>query len=707
MISRGRLVRIVATLFAAGALAYVAFPLLRLCGGPIGTADAWWHLKMGEVYATQGPWPDGDPLLHTAHADAPVQHEWAFDVALHGVDRHFGLEGVRVVHVLAVAGILALAASAFRRESRTLLDACFATTVFVVLAWWRLIQLRPDLVSIPATLLFHRLLLERERPASAARIAAVAALLLVWVNAHSLFAIGPLLGLAALLGLALRAGLRRWAGAAVGPGSEAAQARRLGAALVVGTLATLVNPRGIGQHLTFFTSSREAAIWAISDEWMHFDPFEWRGYGDAVSLPTWIAADAVMLAFAVAAWLAFRRFVRSPSAEGLRASDPVLFGLGAAGVVAALVSVRFLWMLVFPLLFVLRFRRLVLAPGSRPGVALAPLLAVVAVALAAIFPRIEGFRARAARVPSTLSSYLATSYDGEKFHEEAVRFLEETGVEGNLFNVYPMGGFLEYRVGPRLRTFVDGRTEHYPADVLEDYFRITEMRGTRPGESFLDVLERRGVDLFVGVGLPSLMAGRRYTSAHLERAPGWILVSRSLRHGVYLRANARNRENLSRIAAYYQRESVPFDPERGLDPGEVILRRPLWAEAHGMVPTSYGVLVAATRSPDPGRRFAALQRIGLGYALVGSYTEQLRIEREAIALNPRSPGPRRRLVYGLLRLDRPEEALEAALALQALDPQDPLAHRYVSAVREYLARRGSDDREEGPPQAVVNRLPLV
>ena len=61
--------------------------LLYLCGGTLDTSDLWWHLKMGEVYATQGPWPAGDPLLHTAHDHAPVQHEWLFGVALHAIDR--------------------------------------------------------------------------------------------------------------------------------------------------------------------------------------------------------------------------------------------------------------------------------------------------------------------------------------------------------------------------------------------------------------------------------------------------------------------------------------------------------------------------------------------------------------------------------------------------------------------------------------------
>ena len=34
---------------------------------------------------------------------------------------------------------------------------------------------------------------------------------------------------------------------------------------VVVVAVTLLNPRGVGQHLTFFTSSTESAVWAISE----------------------------------------------------------------------------------------------------------------------------------------------------------------------------------------------------------------------------------------------------------------------------------------------------------------------------------------------------------------------------------------------------------------------------------------------------------
>jgi hypothetical protein len=714
------LIRVNATLaavLAACALASMVGLLLYLCGGTLDTSDLWWHLKMGEAYATQGPWPAGDPLLHTAHDQAPVQHEWLFGVALHAVDRIFGFPGLRAAHVLAIVAILWLVHSIFRRESASWIDAGLATCVFVVLSWWRLYQIRPDLVSIPATFLVYRLLLEARTPPSWRRIGAFVALMVVWANAHSLFAIGLILPAIAVLGLALRASMRRWSSSR-GDSQETASepevkfARRLTAALGLALFATLLNPRGIHQHLTFFTSSREAAIWAISDEWTHFNPFVWAGYGDAVSLPAWWAANAVGACFLLAATLCLVRFLRRPSEENRQASDPVLFGLGLASLAATLVSVRFLWMLGFPLLLLLRVRRLGLPSSPFVAVPFAWLLAGLSVLLAVAFPQIAGFRVRLEGLPSSVPGYLSTHYNENKFFTNAVRFLEETGVEGNLFNVYPMGGFLGYWLAPRLRTFVDGRTEHYAIQVLDDYFMVIAMRGPGPGESFLDILERRGVDIFVGTGMPTPVAGKRYTSAHLERAPGWILVSRSMRHGIYLRGNERNRENLRRITAYYQEQGVPFDPREGLDVSAVIRTRPDWAAAHGMVPENYLASLDERQSRSSTVRFRALQTLGVTYALVGAYSDQIEIDREAKTLRPRARQPRLRLVYGLLRLDRADEALAEARALYAIDPRDSRSALFLKVAREYARRRALlEKRDDGEPteplDALINRLPLV
>jgi hypothetical protein len=193
---------------------------------------------MGEVYASETLWPEADPMLHTAGDRRPVQHEWLFGVAVFGLERAVGLQGLRVVHLIAVLGIVLLVFASFRRESGAALPALLATSVFLALSWRRLYQLRPDLVSIPAAILVYRLLLRSGEGPTRRQVALAAALFWVWANFHSLFVIGLVLGAAGWLGiwaargLAVRlpaaehAILRRTparVGAAIGPASSRAR----------------------------------------------------------------------------------------------------------------------------------------------------------------------------------------------------------------------------------------------------------------------------------------------------------------------------------------------------------------------------------------------------------------------------------------------------------------------------------------------------
>jgi hypothetical protein len=586
--------------------------------------------------------------------------------------------------------------------------------VFAVLAWYRLAQLRPELASISATLLLHHLLLDPEAPPSWRRVLAAVALLVVWANTHALFMVGPLLLGAALAGVVLRGLLARRLGT---PSSDdALRVRRLAAALGLGLLAALLNPRGVDQHLAFLAASRSGAIWVVLDEWARFDPFAWSNHATAVSAVAWVTTDLLLAAFLLVGGRGIWRLLRRPSEATLREVEPVGLALGVAAMVAMLSSIRFLWMGFFPLLFLLRAGRAALArhPGAGPAAAWS--LAAGSLALALLFPLRGGFATVAARLPSDPLAYLATPYDGPSFFIEGVRFLEATGVEGKLFNSYAAGGFLCHRLGPRLRTGVDG-SMNYPREVHREYDAVNRQRGAQPFESDLDVLKRWGVDLFFGVGVP--LGGRRsdetglYTTANLERATGWIPVSRSFRHAIYLRRNEGNRENLRRIGAWYASQGVPFDPVRGFDPGAVIRVRPDWAVAHGLVPPRYPQLLEARSSPDPEQRFRALEALGLAYALVGAYSEQIEVDREAVALRPDAKAPLRRLVYGLLRLGHNEEALAAAERLRALDPDDPRSSQFVGAAIRMHRRAGEIPGERLAPQAAVapdaaiNALPLL
>jgi hypothetical protein len=684
------------------ALLAMAVSLVHLAARPLSTDDFWWHLKMGEIYATQGLALTGDPISHTA-TRAPDPHQWLFGVAVYGAERVVGLQGLRVIHALAVCGILALAFGMFRRAAGSMAMACLATSVFGVMTWWRLFQFRPDLLSIAIALAVVALLLEPRTTPSWRRVAVAVVLMVVWANAHTLFAIGPALIVAALLGIALRTVLARICG--VEPTDGAAAAPRLAAALGLIGVATLLNPRGIAQHLTFFTSAGSSALWQVRDEWAHFDPFDPSGYGPAMSGFAFALTDAVILAFMCVTVVGLVGLLRRRDAQSLRAFDPVGFGLGLAGLVALLVAVRFMWMGAFAILYIVRAVRAEREP--RPLASWGAALVTIAIVIGLHFA--ANYRAAMLSLPQDRASYFANAYDRDKYYGEGVEFLHASGLEGRLFNAYGMGGFAAYWLSPTLRTFVDGRM-NFELDVLGDYKRVTLQRSETPVS---EVLDGRGVDVFFGVGMPT---GPRktetalYTTTTLEREPDWLQVSRSMRHAIYLRKGARNRANLERVVAYYAAEGVPFDAKAGLDVSRVIAERPDWASRHNLLPGQYAELLAASRSQQRVAKIAGLDGLALTHVLAGAYREALAYDRASVQLQPRAKRPLQRSVFALLRLDRPERAVETARRLLELDPADPRSAVFESTAQRYLeaSRQAQREGRAGPPSdALIHELPLM
>ena len=170
---------------ALAALLALTLPVVALALRPLATDDTWWHLAMGRLYAGGNLWPAQDPLLHTAVSRQPVPHEWLFQVGLHGMHTVVGFKGLRLLHGGLVAGILAAVFASFRRASGNIAFAACATAVFASLSWFRLAQLRPDLLSIAAALSLYALVLAPEKP-DLRRLAASGLLLWVWANSHSL-----------------------------------------------------------------------------------------------------------------------------------------------------------------------------------------------------------------------------------------------------------------------------------------------------------------------------------------------------------------------------------------------------------------------------------------------------------------------------------------------------------------------------------------
>ncbi len=690
------------SLLTCGASAFVALAILVSVGQPLFAEDSWWHLAMGRAYAASGPWLEADPLLFTAR-EAPAPAAWLSGLLLYLVEKSTGFHGLRVVHVALVVAMFVAAFRALHRVSRSIEFASAATALFAAMSAYRLFQLRPELLSILLAIVVVSALVLRSRgprPSHSRfelRAMAIAALLFAfWANAHAAFLLGPILLGAAIFGITSARLLKLDS-----PHTAAGRGRALLLALLAGTAATLINPTFADPHLLYFEAGGETPeLGLVVDEWARFRPFTWPEANLPPSLLSWCATWLLLMTTPLLVVRALRtETTHSDSAP--TTPDPALLAIAGASLVAMLLAVRFSWMSIFVLLAIgdcLRTASPVGRVGTRRTIA-----AVAALVTAFTF---IPFGAWPMISHGVRAATYAEPYPASKHHAHAVWFLADTGIEGRLFNDYASGNFLGYWLSPKLETFINGSL-NVPRETMDDALAIGR-RGWDCPEGFEALLDRYEIDVFFGTGLPRQGKPNRpvgFTTRHLEGNDGWIPIFRNFTSGVYLRRNARNRENLERVASYYARAGIPFEATaRGFDPREAIRIAPQWAIDHGVIPRNWSRVLERTRVPDPTRRLAAQSRRAGILAALGAYELAAEIDRGILRRQPRALGAARRLLFSLLQLGDTalEEASILAAALEtATTPDDTIARVLIDAARN------APSLDPGQRRALISLLPML
>ena len=228
------------------------------------------------------------------------------------------------------------------------------------------------------------------------------------------------------------------------------------------------------QHLTFLSFREDAALPA-RDDWPGFRPWRLVDFGGQMGGFEFVVTDALMAAFVIAALMGSWRFLRRSSHATLLGVEPVALGLASVSFLAMWIAMRFNWLCVFPLVFLLRSYRSFLDERPRLG---APLLAPIGCAV--ILALFVGFLTTARYGRFTVVDpklWRATPYTASKYYLPGIQFLGEAGVEGHVFGSYNLGSFLGYWLRPRVLAFIDGRNEAYPPALYHDYEKIVLQRG--------------------------------------------------------------------------------------------------------------------------------------------------------------------------------------------------------------------------------------
>jgi hypothetical protein len=398
------------------------------------------HLASGRWILDHG-WPDKDPLTWTRTDTPYVDLLWGWHVLLWVLHRWGGTLPLVLTGIVLTLATYALLVHRVRRQDPELLALCAPALLLFGLG--NLWELRPHLAS---WVFLNLVLLALETRT----YRALPLVMLLWVNTHSLFVLGPV-----AMGAHVAAELLR--------GREADRRLLLWAGLALA--ACLVNPWGIHGFLFPLeqlaelqgSSPFKAAVTGIAE---FRSPYRWSSFtpeGSLVLLQPLLFmhlyAALAVVGMIAAAW---RRKVRL--AEGL------LFVLFFYVWWSGQKNFGYLVVATFPV--VLRGWG-VLVPG-RPRAMAAATVAASALTCCLF---LNGFVFAQERVPHRFGH----TFNAQMLPVRACAFLKEEVPPGRLMNTLGDGGYVEFATG--LPVFIDGRNEVIGPAFFAEYQRMQGVEG--------------------------------------------------------------------------------------------------------------------------------------------------------------------------------------------------------------------------------------
>jgi hypothetical protein len=426
---------------------------------PLSLLDFWWHLKAGEVIVTSGSIPRTNLFSFTAPDELYILQNWLAEVILYGV---YWIGGypllVTVNSLLLLAALLPVYHLCRESTNNTRIAAAggYLTSITLILFG----NLRPQVFSILFFAFFYWVLV-RARNKRRDLLWTLPLVMLLWVNLHGAF---PLALVLMVLFLGCEVCTLWYQGRENSPESVP-WIKKLGLVLVLTIVATLVNPEGpmIWDYVRtvmadsssqlFVTEWQPPKIDKLSGMLYFYGPF-------FLSVLVFLFAGRRLTFTELVLFLAFAGFAMT----AIRNS--IWFGLIIAPITTSMLATLD-WKGIGQHLRRL-FRRgnsdarraaVRKRNGSLHRVHFFMLIMIVIITVLAS-PWIEPLFSKDGSYDALLEPQTPIA---------AVDFIEEQGLEGNIFNVQTFGDYLVWRLWPKQRSFFDGRVHVYGPEVTQDY----------------------------------------------------------------------------------------------------------------------------------------------------------------------------------------------------------------------------------------------
>jgi hypothetical protein len=458
-------------------------------------SDFWWHLKAGELIATEGL-PTTNRFAWTLPADHPyVYQSWLGELLFYWIYRLGGFPLVIFARNLLGALAFGLVAVEAHRRSGSWRLAALAVVCAGAMTINNFTTRTQNWSWVPFILTFSILGRYVDGQLGARWLAALPLLMLFWVNAHGGFTMGLLLAGGFVAGETLRRILRQ-------PYALPWQ-RLLPLYLALGAtiLMVFVNPLGFGVIEYVRTLLTDQSSQRLINEWQSPTPRNVAGAAFYLGLLGVIAAFALqrrrptvtdVLILCGLAWQAF---------IGVR--YVVWFGMAAMPImVQALAPAR------SPLAGPRAMSRKERGGGGAANLVAAALLCLLVLItqpwLKPLLPLPEPYRALFADVPGAPLMFANNT------PVAAVEHLRAEPCAGRMFNPMEYGSYMAWALYPAAQHFIDTRVELFPDELWLDYVALND------GQN-LDALFARYDFACVVLDLPSQPA----LAAAMSARQGW------------------------------------------------------------------------------------------------------------------------------------------------------------------------------------------
>ncbi len=474
--------RLLVTLFS--------FSLFVLSARNVTDPDFGWHLRTGEYIVSTLSIPHFDFFSFTATGQPWVTHEWFAQVLMYLLYRLSGFGALTLFFALVSA--ITFGAVYLRCEGKPYL-AVFVVLLAAISAapFW---GARPHTISLLLTSIFLYILDRYRRERRGRLLLWLLPPMLVWANSHGSFALGPVL-VAVYLGADwIERAYRRVTGRGdarknlIGTAFDLVD-KPLAGILLACVAAIVLNPNGARLYTYPLETLGSHAIQTYIQEWQ---PPDWSSRAvqpfGALLVLTIVALVMARPRVSLASLILFAAFTYA----SLRASRQIsIWVLIAAPLLAASVT---------------KLLRLpVLGAGTarvRGSLQALNWLLLLVFLLAGML-----------RIVMVMQSQAEA--EREFFPVKAVDTLLEKGWRGPIFNQYNWGGYLIWRLYPRERVFIDGRSDVY--SLIDDFVVREYLKAYTATADWREPLDRYGVQLV-------LLEPDAPLAGQLARDGGWRQV---------------------------------------------------------------------------------------------------------------------------------------------------------------------------------------